>query len=64
MLDQVVTMTAGGPGSATETLPYLVYTTAFRYYDIGYASAMAWLLAIVMIVLALIYSRFTMERKP
>jgi multiple sugar transport system permease protein len=57
-------MTAGGPGSATETLPYLVYTTAFRYYDIGYASAMAWLLAIVMIVLALIYSRFTMERKP
>jgi len=62
MLDQVVTMTAGGPGTSTETLAFLVYNTAFRYYDIGYASAMAWLLAIVMIVLALIYSRFALER--
>jgi len=63
MLDQVVTMTAGGPGSATETVPYLVYTTAFRYYDIGYASAMAWLLALVMMALALIYSHFLLGRK-
>ncbi|OWT56757.1 carbohydrate ABC transporter permease [Candidimonas nitroreducens] len=63
MLDQVVTMTAGGPGAATETVPYLVYTTAFRYYDIGYASAMAWLLAVVMMVLALVYSRFLLGRK-
>ncbi|KAG1437896.1 hypothetical protein G6F57_020075 [Rhizopus arrhizus] len=62
MLDQVVTMTAGGPGTATDTLPHMVYSTAFRFYDIGYASAMAWLLAVVMMALALIYSRFAMGR--
>ncbi|MDM0089216.1 MULTISPECIES: sugar ABC transporter permease [unclassified Variovorax] len=60
MLDQVVTMTAGGPGVATDTLPHMVYTTAFRFYDIGYASAMAWLLAVVMMGLAMLYSRFVM----
>jgi len=62
MLDQVVTMTAGGPGAATDTLPHMVYSTAFRFYDIGYASAMAWLLAVVMMALALVYSRFVMGR--
>lgn len=62
MLDQVVTMTAGGPGAATDTLPHMVYSTAFRFYDIGYAAAMAWLLAVVMMALALVYSRFVMGR--
>lgn len=61
MLDQVVTMTAGGPGTATDTLPHMVYTTAFRFYDIGYASAMAWLLAAVMMALAMVYARFAMR---
>ncbi|CAB3705758.1 MAG: sugar ABC transporter permease [Achromobacter sp.] len=61
-LDQVVTMTAGGPGAATDTLPHAIYSTAFRFYDIGYAAAMAWLLAIVMMGLALVYSRFAMGR--
>lgn len=61
MLDQVVTMTAGGPGTATDTLPHMVYTTAFRFYDIGYASAMAWLLAAVMMALAVVYARFAMR---
>jgi multiple sugar transport system permease protein len=64
MLDQVVTMTAGGPGVATDTLPHLVYTTAFRFYDIGFASAMAWLLAIVMMVLGALYARFAMRTAP
>ncbi|RYY72476.1 MAG: sugar ABC transporter permease, partial [Comamonadaceae bacterium] len=64
MLDQVVTMTAGGPGVATDTLPHLVYTTAFRFYDIGYASAMAWLLALVMMVLGAAYARFAMRTAP
>ncbi len=62
MLDQVVTMTAGGPGTATDTLPHMVYSTAFRFYDIGYASAMAWLLAVVMMAVAFLYSRFVMGR--
>lgn len=62
MLDQVVTMTAGGPGTSTVTLPYQVYQTAFRFFDLGYAAAISYLLAAVMLVLAVIYSRAVMER--
>jgi multiple sugar transport system permease protein len=62
VLDQVVTLTAGGPGTATETLAHLVYLTAFRFYDLGYSAAIAYLLAAVMGVLALLYTRFVMER--
>lgn len=64
MLDQVVTMTSGGPGTATVTLPYAIYETAFRFFDLGYAAAIAYLLAAVMLVLAVIYSRMVMERSP
>lgn len=64
MLDQVVTMTSGGPGSATTTLPYSIYETAFRFFDLGYGAAVAYLLAAVMLVLAVVYSRLLTEKKP
>ena len=34
-------MTNGGPGTATIVLYQYIYTTAFKYYDLGYAAAMA-----------------------
>lgn len=64
MLDQVVTMTSGGPGTSTDTLSHVIYTTSFRWYDIGYGSAIAYFLAIVMMILAMMYSRFVLGRKP
>jgi multiple sugar transport system permease protein len=63
VLDQVVTLTNGGPGTATETLAHFVFQTAFRWYDLGYAAAVAYLLAAVMAVLAGIYSRYVLERQ-
>lgn len=62
MLEQVITMTKGGPGTSTATVPFLVYENAFRWYDFGYAAAMAYFLAFVMMILALVYARLTMER--
>ena len=63
MLDQVVTMTSGGPGSSTSTLPYSIYETAFRFFDLGYGASVAYLLAAVMLVLAVIYSRMVTEKQ-
>lgn len=63
VLDQVVTLTAGGPGTSTETLAHYVYQTAFRWFDLGYAAAIAYLLAAVMAVLAAVYSKFVLERQ-
>ena len=63
MFDQVVTLTGGGPGSSTVTLAYLVYSIAFRWYDMGYASAVAWILTGILMGLAVWYTRLVL-RKP
>lgn len=57
MFDQVVTMTGGGPGRATQTLNYYVYQTAFVTLDMGYASALSYILIIFMSILAYFYVR-------
>jgi multiple sugar transport system permease protein len=63
MLDQVITMTRGGPGTATSTLAYTIFEVAFRWFNMGYAAAMAYLLAAVMMLLAYVYSRMVLEKK-
>lgn len=37
--DKIYIMTAGGPGTSSETLPIFVWRAAFNYYDMGYAAA-------------------------
>lgn len=63
VLDQVITLTSGGPGQATETLTHLIYQTAFRWFELGYAAAMAYLLAALMAVFAGLYFRLVTERR-
>jgi multiple sugar transport system permease protein len=46
-------MTAGGPDNATLFYVLYLYRNAFRYGDLGYASAMGWILLLVSLVLAL-----------
>lgn len=46
-------MTAGGPDNATLFYVLYLYRNAFRYGDLGYASAMGWILLLVSVVLAL-----------
>ncbi|MBF6595711.1 MAG: sugar ABC transporter permease [Thermaceae bacterium] len=57
MFDQVVIMTGGGPGNATQTLYYYIYQLAFRNLDMGYASAVSYLLVVVMGLFAFLYVR-------
>ena len=53
--DAVVTMTGGGPGRATETVNYFIYKSGFRFFDMGYASALAYLLVFGLFIFAFIY---------
>ena len=55
-------MTGGGPGSATYTLVYYVYKTAFTYYRMGYASAVAVILFLILLAITLIQWKHN-ERK-
>lgn len=50
-------LTNGGPGTSTTTLVLYLYQQGFSYNDLGYASALAWaLFVIVMLVTALQFS--------
>lgn len=44
VFDQVWIMTQGGPAGATGVLVEQIYRNAFRYYKMGYASALSWVL--------------------
>lgn len=51
-------LTAGGPGTTTQTLSYLVWLRGLNYFDLGSASAMSWLMVIVASVFAMLFLRF------
>lgn len=51
VFDLVYTMTGGGPGMATVTLVYNIYSTAFKEFSMGYASALSILLLLVILVI-------------
>lgn len=61
LIDPIVLMTQGGPGVATTTLPYLIYNTAFRGFDVGLSSAMGVIVVVGTIVTVLVLLRTFMS---
>ena len=47
-------MTQGGPLDSTNVLVYAIYKDAFEYFNVGYASAIAYVLFVVILILTLI----------
>lgn len=47
-------ITQGGPLKATYFLPIYIYDEAFKRFDMGYASAIAWVLFLIIMALTLI----------
>jgi multiple sugar transport system permease protein len=47
-------MTSGGPVDSTLFYVYYLFNNAFQYFKMGYASAMAWILFIIILILTLI----------
>jgi raffinose/stachyose/melibiose transport system permease protein len=62
IFDMVWIMTAGGPSHATETVATHVYTTAFRFLEVGYAQAMAMILLALILVLTVVEYRILNPR--
>jgi ABC-type sugar transport system permease subunit len=61
----IFSLTGGGPGTATETLSFLLYTIGFGQLEFGRAAALSVFMAIInlaLIVLALRISRTQAER--
>ncbi|MEJ5867049.1 sugar ABC transporter permease [Pseudokineococcus sp. 5B2Z-1] len=55
--DFIYVMTFGGPGTATNTLPFLGYLQAFARYDFGLGAATSVLTVLGVLVLAVVYAR-------
>ena len=56
--DIVYKLTGGGPFNGTTTIAYIIYTYAFQDFRIGYASAVAILLLLVILAVHLIQQHF------
>lgn len=54
--EQIYAMTKGGPVGSTTVFVYYIYEKAFKYFEMGYASAAA--IALLLIVLMLTYIQF------
>jgi multiple sugar transport system permease protein len=58
VFDVVASLTVGGPGNATQSVSYLAFRTGLRFFDVGYASALAYLLlAAMMVVVTFFFKR-------
>lgn len=60
--DLVFMLTNGGPGTATQTLTHYAYFQGFKYYDMGFSAAVAWIMVVPMIGLTFLYTRFVFRR--
>jgi multiple sugar transport system permease protein len=54
---QAFIMTQGGPANASLFYVLYLYRNAFQYFKMGYASAMAWLLLVIIMALTLLVFR-------
>ncbi len=53
--DIIWAMTEGGPNSSSETISIIIYKTLVKYNNTGYASAMAVIFIIVLVVFTLVF---------
>ena len=63
--DTIFVMTSGGPpgpGGATTTVVYYIYTHAFTYFRMGYASALAYVLFVLLFAVSFAQFRWYVKR--
>ncbi|MEW6712080.1 MAG: sugar ABC transporter permease [Candidatus Riflebacteria bacterium] len=59
---EIFTLTRGGPVGSTNTIVHLLYDTAFRYHQMGYASAMSYVLLFIVLALSVVQMRILGRR--
>ncbi|MCI8977410.1 MAG: sugar ABC transporter permease [Lachnospiraceae bacterium] len=59
VFDQIFMLTGGGPVKKTDVIVYYIYRQAFKNYDMPYASAVSWLLFVVIFILTAIQMKLS-----
>ena len=62
MFESIFVMTQGGPVGSTSTIMYYIYEQGFTNYNMGYASALAWVFFALILVVTIIQYRFRNEQ--
>ncbi|HHW94277.1 MAG TPA: sugar ABC transporter permease [Clostridiaceae bacterium] len=57
LFPQIMIMTDGGPNGATQVMVERIYKYGFRYYKMGYASALSWILFVIIMVCTMVQMR-------
>lgn len=63
VFDQIYMMTDGGPLKKTDVIVYYIYRKAFVEYDIPYASAVSWLLFVLIFTLTAIQMSLSKKKE-
>lgn len=63
IFDQVMVLTAGGPGFVSETMAFFIYKVGFGEYRAGYGSAAAIVLFIVVMATTVLANRYMRSRE-
>lgn len=58
----VLLMTRGGPAGSTNLLGFYLYENAFRFFDMGYASAISIVLFLVLVMISALQFKLTERR--
>lgn len=61
VFSQVYVLSQGGPGTSTYVLVYYIYRLAFRSYEFGYASTVAFILFFLILLLTIV--QWSLRRK-
>jgi multiple sugar transport system permease protein len=57
IFDFVFMFTQGGPGTSTESVSWYIYQLGFKFFRLGYASAVSFIVVIILTVLCTLYVR-------
>ncbi len=58
MFDEILLMTGGGPGTASQTVSLFIYKLAFKFFDVGHSSAAVVILLFIMAIVYYLYSYY------
>jgi multiple sugar transport system permease protein len=54
VFDHIYQMTGGGPENGTLVLAYYIYQQGFQFFDVGYASALAMIMFVIVMALTIV----------
>jgi multiple sugar transport system permease protein len=63
IFDLVYMFTQGGPGTSTETISWYIYQVGFKFFRMGYGSAISYLTLILLSILATLYVAAFVRRR-